>query len=93
MAMLSKNQVIERTSLSAVTIWRRVRAGDFPQSVQLSPGRVGWIESEVTEWLESRQRGIAELPANFKKGSEMAKGSKVNNKFNRSKNYGKTNSQ
>ena len=64
--MLSKKQVIERTSLSAVTIWRRVRAGDFPKPRQLTPNKIAWIDSEIEEWEKSRPVGIAELPANFK---------------------------
>lgn len=26
----------------------------IPQAVQLGPNRVGWVESEVLEWLEQR---------------------------------------
>ena len=67
MAMLSKKQVIERTSLSSVTIWRRVRAGDFPPPRQLTPNKVGWLESTIQEWEDSRPVGMAELPVNFQK--------------------------
>ena len=66
MAMLSKTQVVARTGLSAVTIWRRIRAGDFPMARQLTPNRVGWPESEIEEWEASRPVGQTELPANFK---------------------------
>jgi len=65
MAFLSKKQLAERTGLSPVTIWRRVRAGDFPPPRQLTPGRVGWVESDVEEWEQSRPIGIADLPANI----------------------------
>ena len=54
MTMLSKKQVIGRTGLSAVTIWRRVRAGDFPPPRALSENRKGWLESELLKWVESR---------------------------------------
>ena len=66
MAMLSKKQVVARTGLSAVTIWRRIRAGDFPRQKQLTPNRVGWPESEIEEWEASRPVSQTELPANFK---------------------------
>lgn len=65
--MLSKKAVVQRTGLSQVTIWRRVRAGDFPLPRQLTPNKVGWLESEIEEWEQSRPVGIAELPANFRK--------------------------
>lgn len=66
MAMLSKNQVVERTSLSAATIWRRIQAGDFPKPRQLTPNRIAWPESAIAEWESTRPIGQCELPDNFK---------------------------
>jgi prophage regulatory protein len=31
--------------------------GEFPQRVQIGPGRVGWWSDEVDQWLASRTRG------------------------------------
>jgi prophage regulatory protein len=28
---------------------------EFPQSIKLGPRAVGWAESEITAWLESRK--------------------------------------
>jgi len=76
MAMLSKKQVIERTGLSYTTIWRRVKAGDFPAPCQLSPNRIGWPDEKIDKWEKSRPVGIAELPENFKKrNSTIGEGS------------------
>jgi prophage regulatory protein len=66
MAMLSKKQVMKRTGLSAVTIWRRVKVFDFPIPRQLTPNRIGWLESEIEEWEESRPMGQCEVPDNLK---------------------------
>lgn len=44
------------TSLSAATIYRKVKGGHFPPPLQLGPNRVGWLASEVQEWLKSRPR-------------------------------------
>lgn len=52
--ILSKKQVVTITSRSATSLWRDVRAGSFPQPRQVGPGRVGWLQSEVMAWLESR---------------------------------------
>ena len=54
--MLRAPQVIIRTGLSRSTIWRRVKAGDFPPPVELGVQAVGWPESEIVAWLESRKR-------------------------------------
>jgi len=65
--MLSKKQVVERIGLSAVTIWRRIRAGDFPKPVQLTPNRIGWRDEDLEKWEASRPVGQMELPENLKK--------------------------
>src|SRR5438876_10456063 len=44
----------ERTGLSRTTVWRLERQGAFPARRRLSPGPVGWLESEVDEWLAPR---------------------------------------
>jgi predicted DNA-binding transcriptional regulator AlpA len=52
------------TGFSRTTAWRRQKAGDFPTPRQISPGRVGWLESEVNAWQASRApRSESELPA------------------------------
>lgn len=40
--------------ISRTTAWRLQNSGDFPRPVMLSPGRVGWRESEVKAWRASR---------------------------------------
>ena len=52
--LLPWGKVRDITGLSRTTAWRRQKAGDFPLAVQISPGRVGWWESELTAWKASR---------------------------------------
>ena len=50
-------EVVEVTGLSRTTIWRRVKSGDFPAPVRLgnlATRSVGWRESEIRKWIESR---------------------------------------
>ena len=54
MRILSKRQVQELVLYSPQHIARLEKAGQFPKRVQLGPNRVGWVESEVLEWLEDR---------------------------------------
>jgi prophage regulatory protein len=57
-SILSPKQVVERTGLSRVTLWRMGKKGEFPQRVQISEGRVGWYSDEVDEFIESRPRVV-----------------------------------
>lgn len=54
MRMLSKRQVKELVLYSPQHIARLEAAGQFPKRVQLGSNRVGWVESEVLEWLRQR---------------------------------------
>ncbi len=58
MNILSPDQTVKRVGLSRVTIWRLERAGKFPDRVNLTDSRIGWIETEIDEWIEARPRGI-----------------------------------
>ena len=40
---------------SDVHILRLERDGLFPKRIQLGPNRVGWVLSEVLEWIERRK--------------------------------------
>ena len=54
--MLRAPEVMARTGLSRVTIWRRVRAGTFPAPSELGENSIGWPESEIATWLANRPR-------------------------------------
>jgi prophage regulatory protein len=55
--------VTARTGLSRVSIWRKVRTGQFPAPIELSTNSIGWPESEVTAWQSSRPRRTYGAPA------------------------------
>lgn len=42
------------TGLSRVTRWRLEKIGKFPKRKQLSANTIGWLESEITDWLATR---------------------------------------
>ena len=56
-------EVMARTGLSRSTIYVRLEQGRFPQPVSLGGRAVGWIDSEIDEWMSNRvaeSRGDAE---------------------------------
>jgi len=50
----NKAQVCGLTTFTPTTLWRRIRAGDFPRGVQLSPNRVGWPKQAVHDWIQQK---------------------------------------
>jgi prophage regulatory protein len=52
--ILRPRVVEERIGLSLTTIWRQRRLGQFPEPIRLSPGCVGWRESDIQAWLAAR---------------------------------------
>jgi prophage regulatory protein len=56
MRILSKKDLRALVLYSPAHIDRLEKAGRFPKRVQLGPCRVGWVESEVLEWLQKRIR-------------------------------------
>lgn len=51
---LSMKQVLERVSLSRTTLYERMDAGTFPQSVPLGPKRIAFVESQVDAWMQAQ---------------------------------------
>lgn len=54
MKLLSKKQVREKVLYSFAHIARLEAIGRFPQRVPLGPGRVGYVEQEVDDWITKR---------------------------------------
>lgn len=55
--ILRLKEVQSLTGLSRSTIYLEISKGNFPKQVQLTGARsVGWYESAITEWVESRQQ-------------------------------------
>lgn len=52
--ILPWSQVRVICGLSRTTVWRLQKTGDFPASVQVSPNRVGWWQSDILEWRRTR---------------------------------------
>ncbi len=47
-------QAIIKTGLSRSTIYTLIKLGDFPKQIQLSPRTMGFLESEIDEWIAGR---------------------------------------
>ena len=52
MRLISRDEVLKKTSLSQPTLWRKERAGEFPRSVRISKNRVAYDEDKVDAWIQ-----------------------------------------
>ncbi len=54
MRFLRLNDVIAATGLGRSTIYKFMDEDIFPKTIPLGGRAVGWLESEIEEWMESR---------------------------------------
>ena len=57
--ILRRREVEARTGLSRSTLYAQMAEGAFPKPVRLGKRAVGWTESTISEWLESRETSDA----------------------------------
>ncbi len=43
-----------RTGISRSTIYSHIKAGHFPKHIALGPRCVGWLESDIDSWIQTR---------------------------------------
>ena len=55
-AFLRRKQVETRTGLSRSMIYQHIKDGAFPKPFPLGRRAVGWLESDVSEWIAGRVR-------------------------------------
>jgi prophage regulatory protein len=52
--ILRMPEVCAKTGLSRPTIYERLKKHNFPSPISLGDRAIGFIESEIDEWIESR---------------------------------------
>ena len=50
------------TGTSRTTRWRLEQEGKFPVRIQVSPGAIGWLHSELQGWIQERAKHRGCLP-------------------------------
>ena len=57
--ILRNKTVLAITGLSRTTIHRLEKAGNFPKRIQLGARAVGYKESEIQRWIETRENPVS----------------------------------
>jgi prophage regulatory protein len=65
---LRRPEVEQITSLNETTIWREEKAGRFPKRYNLTKRTVGWLASEINDWMVSRTTSAGDF-SNSKPGN------------------------
>ena len=53
---MTRKQVEARCGITRTTIYRLMRAGEFPEPLRVGVRAVRWSKDEIASWLESRPR-------------------------------------
>jgi prophage regulatory protein len=59
--ILRRPEVENLTGIPRSTLYAKIAVGDFPAPVKIGQRAVGWLEAEVHDWLDSRQRSCHKL--------------------------------
>lgn len=51
MRIIKLKEVMECTGLGRSSIYKQISDGTFPKNVSLGYRAVGWVDSEVDEWI------------------------------------------
>jgi len=52
--ILRRKRVELKVGLGRSAIYEQMAAGTFPKCIKLGPRAVGWLETEIDDWLKSR---------------------------------------
>ena len=54
--LIRLREVMKITGFSRSQIYKLINIGEFPKQIQISPGSVAWLESELETWMKERIR-------------------------------------
>lgn len=55
-------EVMKTTGLGRSTIYKYISEGQFPEQISLGARAVGWVDSEIDDWVISKidERGVGD---------------------------------
>ncbi|AVR85001.1 MULTISPECIES: helix-turn-helix transcriptional regulator [Pseudomonas] len=68
MRIIRLKEVIDSTGLARSTIYKYIGEGTFPKPVSLGDRCVGWVDSEVYDWILARieeRDSVSDSPVRF----------------------------
>jgi len=72
-SILRRKQVQARTGLARSTMYQQIQDGTFPRPIPLGPRAVGWLESDISDWIAERVRiARSDVESNADRGGHDA---------------------
>ncbi len=68
---IDEAECLDITSLSRVTRWRLEGQDKFPKRIRISPNRIAWLASEISDWQNevSGAQPVGDLPKGYNHGN------------------------
>lgn len=60
--IIRPKEAAERMGVCIATLYNYMKRPDFPDKVSLSPGAVGFFESDLKEWMLNRSASHSKTP-------------------------------
>jgi prophage regulatory protein len=54
--LISLKEVLRRVPLTYPTLWKMMREGRFPRPKAIGAKKDGWVEDEITAWIDNQPR-------------------------------------
>ena len=54
--LIRLREVMKITGFGRSQIYKLINIGEFPKQIQISPGSLAWLESELETWMKERIR-------------------------------------
>ena len=51
--IIRTNQLVEMLGIHKTTLYRWIKAGDFPAAFRMNKNSIGWRKSTIDEWVEA----------------------------------------
>lgn len=52
--LLTRQQVLDIVGFSQATLYRHMAAGTFPRPVMITWRKIGWLESDIEDWIKAK---------------------------------------
>ncbi|ELH0894524.1 AlpA family phage regulatory protein [Vibrio fluvialis] len=57
--IIRESERLTITGISRTTCWEMEKKGEFPKRIRIGPRSVGWLHSQIQEWIKNKQKTVS----------------------------------